>query len=98
MEHDLAYMMDIDLIAKWLMALGSKFIDWCQEQALFFEALLLALSFHVLMLPVLWVAGWALPWPKSPIITTIVEYDLSHWPNMAKTKKIFDLRNPKQNQ
>jgi hypothetical protein len=60
-----------------------------------FEAFCVAVSLHVVMLPVLWFAGWALPWPKSPIITTIIEYDLSKWP--PKPKKILDVRDPELN-
>jgi hypothetical protein len=62
------------------------------------EAFFLALSVHVLLFPVLWIMGWALPFPKSPVITTIIEFDLSHWPEVAKTKKVIDIRYPEQNQ
>jgi hypothetical protein len=68
------------------------------EQTLLFEAFLVAVSLHVLLVPVLWVLGWTLPWPKSPTITTIIEYDLQHWPQMVKPKKILDFRNPEHNQ
>jgi hypothetical protein len=65
------------------------------EQVPLFEALLVALSLHVVMLPVLWIVGWALPWPKPPVITTIIEWDLQNWP--PKPKRIFDYRDPKLN-
>ncbi len=65
------------------------------EQVPLLEAFLVALSLHVVMLPILWVAGWALPWPKSPVITTIIEWDLETWP--PKPRKIFEFRDPKLN-
>jgi hypothetical protein len=65
------------------------------EQVPLFEAFLVALSLHVVMLPILWIVGWALPWPKPPVITTIIEWDLQNWP--PKPKRIFDYRDPKLN-
>ncbi|MFX4941270.1 hypothetical protein ABTC18_20180, partial [Acinetobacter baumannii] len=59
---------------------------------------LVALSFHVIMFPVLWVVGWALPWPKPPVVTTILEYDLTQWVKNGKPKKIFEFRDPELNQ
>jgi hypothetical protein len=52
---------------------------------------------HVVFFPLLWIAGWALPWPRAPIITTIVEYDLRNWPNLAKPKKIINYTDPDLN-
>jgi hypothetical protein len=71
--------------------------DWFGSQTLLFEALLVALSLHVLLLPFMWVMGWALPWPKPPEITTIVEFDLRGWPNVLKPKHIYEFRDPKKN-
>ncbi|HEY9679157.1 MAG TPA: hypothetical protein V6C76_14205 [Drouetiella sp.] len=65
------------------------------ESVPLFEAFWVAVSIHVVMLPVLWVIGWALPWPKPPVITTIVEWDLRNWP--PKPKKVFDYRDPTLN-
>jgi hypothetical protein len=73
-------------------------LSWLLDKSNLFEAFLLAVSLHILLLPVVWVIGWALPWPKSPIITTIIEYDLGNWPNVAKPKRIFEFRDPKRNQ
>jgi hypothetical protein len=42
-------------------------------------------------------AGWLLPWPKTPVVTTIVEFDLRQWPLEAKQKKILDVRDPNLN-
>jgi hypothetical protein len=67
------------------------------EQVPLFEAFLIALSLHVLLFPVMWLMGWALPWPKTPVITTVVEYDLRNWPNEAMQKKLLDVRDPKLN-
>jgi hypothetical protein len=72
-------------------------LTWCKSQAYFGEAVLVALSFHVLMFPIVWLIGWALPWPKSPVITTVVEYDLQKWLQSGKTKNIFDYRDPNLN-
>ena len=80
-----------------LLRLAGFVAVWLREQIPLFEAVMVALMLHVLMLPVLWVIGWALPWPKSPVITTIIEYDLGNWPNVAKPKKIFDVHDPELN-
>ncbi|MBN9396476.1 MAG: hypothetical protein J0H83_14605 [Candidatus Melainabacteria bacterium] len=56
-----------------------------------------ALSMHVAFFPILWIVGWALPWPRSPIVTTVVEYDLRNWPNIAKPKKIINFVDPDLN-
>ena len=63
---------------------------WFTEQIPLSQAFLVALSLHVIMLPVLWIIGWALPWPESDPITTVIEYDLRGWPNVAKPKRVFD--------
>jgi hypothetical protein len=68
-----------------------KAVGWLLDRTVLFEALLVALSLHVLLLPVLWVMGWALPWPTGPAIETIVEYDLSNWPNIGKPKRIYEI-------
>ena len=73
-------------------------LSWLLDKSNLFEAFLLALSLHVLLFPLIWVMGWALPWPKSPTVTTIIEYDLRNWPNRAKSKKILEIREPKRNQ
>jgi hypothetical protein len=72
----------------------NKVSVWLREQTPLFEAFCIALSLHVIALPVIWFLGWALPWPKAPTVTTVVEYDLGNWPNVAKPKKIFDIRDP----
>ncbi|MBC7996696.1 MAG: hypothetical protein IAF58_02065 [Leptolyngbya sp.] len=71
--------------------------EWLREQVPLFEAFLVAVSIHVALFPMLWIIGWALPWPKSPVITTIIEYDLENWPNMPKPKKVFEFRDPMLN-
>lgn len=73
------------------------FVNWIKEQLPLGHCLLVALSLHVVFVPILWIAGWALPWPKPPVITTVVEYDLSNWPRVAKPKKVFELRDPDLN-
>jgi hypothetical protein len=67
------------------------------EQIPLLEAFLIAVSIHVVLFPVVWLMGWLLPWPKSPVITTVVEYDLRNWPIEAKQKKWQDVRDPNLN-
>jgi len=71
---------------------------WASEQVPLMEALCIATTFHVLMFPVVWTMGWALPWPKSPVTTTVIEIDLRNWPREAKPDKVFNYRDPKLNQ
>jgi len=71
-----------------------------EEYRTLFQAFFVALSLHVAFLPLMWIAGWALPWPRTPIFTTIVEYDLrgwTGWPKMPKAKRIFDIMDPEVN-
>lgn len=72
--------------------------EWLLDHVSLMEAFLIAVSIHVALFPVMWIAGWALPWPKSPVITTIIEYDLGNWPNVPQPKKIIEIRDPKYNQ
>ncbi|HNB20869.1 MAG TPA: hypothetical protein PKZ32_00530 [Candidatus Melainabacteria bacterium] len=72
--------------------------EWLLDQVPLMEAFLIAVSIHVALFPVMWFIGFALPWPKSPVITTIIEYDLGNWPEMPKPKKVFEFRDPKLNQ
>lgn len=72
---------------------------WLNEQIPLVEAFFVAVSLHVVAFPVMWFIGWALPWPKAPVITTIIEYDLTQWKkNLPSPKKIFEYRDPKLNQ
>jgi hypothetical protein len=52
---------------------------WLREQTMLFEAFLVAVSFHVLLFPLLWFMGWALPWPKAPPQKVVYEIDLQEW-------------------
>ena len=65
------------------------------------EAFFVALSLHVAFFQMMWIAGWALPWPKAPIVTTIIEYDLRGWTGgggkMPKAKRVFDIMDPDLN-
>lgn len=71
---------------------------WTDEQASLMEAVCLALTLHILLFPVMWVMGWLLPWPKGPVVTTVIELDLSNWPREARPAKIFEMRDPELNQ
>lgn len=73
------------------------FVNWAKEQLPLVSCLFVALSLHVVFIPVLWIMGWALPWPKPPVITTVIEYDLTNWPRVAKPKKVFELVDPDLN-
>lgn len=71
--------------------------QWLGDQVPLMEAFLIAISIHVALFPIIWFIGFALPWPKSPVITTIIEYDLGNWPEIGKPKKIFEWRDPALN-
>lgn len=71
--------------------------QWIADQVPLMEAFLIAVSIHVALFPILWFIGFALPWPKSPVITTIIEYDLGNWPELPRPKKIFEFRDPALN-
>jgi hypothetical protein len=68
------------------------------EQRTLFEAFWVAVSIHIIMFPVMWFIGWALPWPKPPVVTTIIEYDLQAWLRNGKPKRVFEYRDPALNQ
>ena len=81
-------------------AAKAKILDVISEHSTLAQAFFVALSLHVTFFPVMWIAGWALPWPRVPIFTTIVEYDLRGWtglPKMPKPKKIFEIIDPDLN-
>ena len=65
--------------------------EWMIDQTPLFEASCIALSAHVLAFPIIWWMGWALPWPKSPEIVTIIEINLEHWPLEAIPEKVTDV-------
>lgn len=71
---------------------------WAVDQVPLAQAFCIALSLHVVMLPVMWIVGWALPWPKYPVVTLIIEYDLQNWPNVAKPKSIIEVHDPDLNE
>jgi len=77
---------------------SQKLGDWLRAQAILLEAFLVAVSLHVLVLPIIWTAGWLLPFPKGPVITTVVDIDLRYWPFSAKQKSLIDIREPRNNQ
>ena len=72
-------------------------ILWLREQIPLFEALWLAAALHVLAFPFIWFIGWALPWPETSIMTTVVELDLSNWPEEARPKRVIKYRDPDLN-
>jgi hypothetical protein len=68
---------------------------WLKDQTTLAQAFLVALSLHVVLLPVMWIIGWALPWPKFPIVTTIIEYDLRG--ERPRPKKVINVMDPDLN-
>jgi hypothetical protein len=74
-----------------LTTLRRKAINWLREQTTLLEALSVAISFHVLLFPIIWFMGWALPWPKPPSVTVVIELNLENWPNVATPEKIEEL-------
>lgn len=65
---------------------------WWLEYMPLFEAASVAVSAHILAFPLIWFIGWALPWPKSPEIMTVIEFDLSNWPEQgAVPRSITDI-------
>jgi hypothetical protein len=72
--------------------LSRRVRDWISEHIPLFEAVCVAVSAHILAFPLFWFAGWALPWPKSPEILTVIEIDLSHWAELGPVpKKVTDI-------
>lgn len=72
-----------------------KLTLWLKEQTTLIEALAVAVTFHVLGFPLMWFIGWALPWPGSPVIVTVIELNLENWPREAKTEKVTDIMKSK---
>jgi len=70
-----------------------RFSDWLNDQRVLIEAFWVAVTFHVLLFPLVWFVGWALPWPKPPMITTVIEINLENWPNHATPTKIEEIYN-----
>ena len=69
-----------------------KIRAWVHEYAPLMEAFWVAISAHILLFPVVWCIGWALPWPKSPEILTIIEYDLTdYFTTGPKQIKVTDI-------
>ena len=74
-----------------------KLIEGAQEHWLLVECFFVGLSVHVAFIPILWVIGWALPWPKAPVITTVIEYELDKSGLIFKPKQVTDYLDPKLN-
>jgi hypothetical protein len=70
-----------------------SFSGWLNDQRVLIEAFWVAVTFHVLIFPLVWFVGWALPWPKPPMITTVIEINLENWPNEARPTKIEEIYN-----
>lgn len=70
------------------LQLWGQVTDWINEYTPLAEAFCIAVSLHVLFFPMMWFAGWALPWPKGPSFTTIIEINLENWPEDASPERI----------
>jgi hypothetical protein len=77
--------------------LRQKIVEQIKEHWLLFECLLVALSLHIVFIPVVWSLGWALPWPQPPIFTTIIEYELDQATLNYKPRGVTNYRDPKLN-
>ncbi len=55
------------------------------------EALLIAISFHLLIVPFIWIIGYALPWPRPPQRLTIYEINLKNLKVDVKTIKTTEV-------
>jgi hypothetical protein len=73
--------------------LFQKIVTWFGEQSTLIDAFWVAVTFHILLFPLIWFAGWALPWPRSPVITTVVELNLENWPREARAGRVQELYN-----
>ena len=69
-------------------------VNWLKDQVPLVYCAFVALSIHVIFLPMFWIFGSLLPWPESPIKTTIIEYDLTNWPRVAKPRKVLEIYDP----
>lgn len=74
-----------------LQVIRERLLAWLSEQSTLMEAFAVAVSFHVLMFPIIWFAGWALPWPKAPSVTTVIWLNIEDWPRSASPTKIESL-------
>lgn len=72
-------------------------VNWLKDQVPLVYCAFVALSIHVVFLPMFWIVGSLLPWPESPIKTTIIEYDLTNWPRVAKPRKVLEIYDPDLN-
>ncbi len=71
--------------------LKEKFVGMYDEYIPLAEALAVAVTVHVLGFPLMWFIGWALPWPGSPVVVTVIEINLEHWPKVAVPEKVTDI-------
>jgi hypothetical protein len=74
-----------------IQVIAGRFVEWLRDQSTLIEAFFVAVSFHVLLFPLMWFAGWTLPWPKPPSITTVIELNIENWPKEARPVKIEEL-------
>ncbi len=74
----------------------NKYHELILDYQSLFQACLVALSLQVVLFPILWLIGWLLPWPKPPIFTTIIEYEINQG-KQFKPKNVMEYRDPKLN-
>lgn len=74
-----------------LSRLKDRTKQWMSEQSILLEAFWVAVTCHFLFFPMLWTIGWLFPWPKPPVVTTIVEINLENWPESASTESVVDI-------
>jgi hypothetical protein len=74
-----------------------KLTEQIKEHRLLFECFFVAISLHIALIPIIWIMSWALPWPKSPVFTVTIEYELDKLTHSFKPKELSEYRDPKLN-
>jgi hypothetical protein len=85
--------MQFNLLDFWQKAFTELIFDY----KLLFQACLVAISLQIILFPILWLIGWVLPWPRPPVFTTIIEYELDKY-QRYKPKDVSTIKDPKLNQ
>jgi hypothetical protein len=84
-----------------LSALKQTIVAGFRQQKMLGETFCIALALHVFAFPMIWCMGWALPFPKSPVTTTVIIFDLQKWAKeegrLGKLPKVVDIREPERN-
>lgn len=89
-------------LSSWLLGKSSKraaeriayliqfLLTWWEEEKTLFAVIPLAIALHIILIGVIWLGVRMLTYPKPPVVTTVVEYDLEKWLKTGKPDQIFD--------